>query len=304
MDLVRRYATRSEAELVYEPRRKHAPLVLRRRVEYFGFELERESESVEVFPPELADRARRVLADALARGEARHSALKRHLAAIEEVREVYRRSGGQTARLGLAELTAQYERALADVGSMEEFRAAPLRLDLDRLVSREERDRWLALPDHVVVRDREVEIDYDVEERDGEKVGIARLRLPEKLARTIDEAELPEFDRPLRFVVLRGQRGAVRAATLGELQELLDRPWSPGEGSDAPRRGDDAYMSRDERRVRELAAERSERPRGRRKSSQRDRQRAGRPGEGRGGGGGGSDRRPGGRGPKRGRRRR
>jgi glutamyl-tRNA reductase len=39
-------------------------------VEYFGFELEREIEAVEVFPEELRGRARRLVAEALAREEA------------------------------------------------------------------------------------------------------------------------------------------------------------------------------------------------------------------------------------------
>jgi len=44
----------------------------------------------------------------------------------------------------------------------------------------------------------------------------------------VDE-ELPVLDRPLRFVVTRGPRGTVRATSLGELQSLLDQPWSPDE---------------------------------------------------------------------------
>jgi hypothetical protein len=58
---------------------------------------------------------------------------------------------------------------------------------------------------------------------------VARLRLPEKLARTLVEEELPQLDRPLRFVVHRGPRGAARGSSLAELQEVLDRPWSPDE---------------------------------------------------------------------------
>ena len=229
MDLVRRYAQRGEAELVYDPQRKHAPLSLRRVVRYFGFELEREVEALDEFPPELAARARRVLAEALARSEARHPAVPRHRAAIEEIREIWRRSGGTTPRLGFAELADRYERALGDVRSVEAFRRAPLHLDLDDLVSDEDRERYRALPDEVLVRDREVAIDYDVEDVDGRPTGVARLRLPEKLARTLAEAELPALDRPLRFMVPRGQRGAVRAATLDELQEILERPWTPDE---------------------------------------------------------------------------
>src|SRR5215208_6168877 len=126
MELIRRYATRGKVELLYDPRRKHGPLTLKRSVEYFGFELESELETVEEFPPEHAAEARHILAEALARGEARHFAVKKNLGAIEEIREAYKRSGGATKRLGLSELTALYEDQLADVTSMDEFRTARL----------------------------------------------------------------------------------------------------------------------------------------------------------------------------------
>jgi hypothetical protein len=233
IDLVRQYAHRGEAELTYDPRRKHNPLVLSRRVEYYGFELEREVEDVDAFPPELAEQARRVLAEAMAREEARHVAVKRNRDAIEAVREVWRRSGGTTPKLGLRELADLYEAQLGGVSSLQEFRAAPLRLDVDALVPEDVRARLLALPSYVEIRDKPVEIHYDVEEgEDGRPVGVARLRIPEKLARTVVESEIPALDRPVRFVVTRGQRGAVRADTLDELQEILDRPWSPDEEYD------------------------------------------------------------------------
>ena len=87
----------------------------------------------------------------------------------------------------------------------------------------------MALPDAVMLRDREIPIEYDVEESDGVKTGVARLVLPEKIGRNLTDAELPELDRPRRFVVPRGQRGAARAATLDELQDLLDQPWTADE---------------------------------------------------------------------------
>jgi len=121
-------------------------------------------------------------------------------------------------------------------------------------VPREVRERYANLPETVVIRDREIDIEYDVEEIDGQFAGVARLRLPEKLARNLAEEELPVLDRPLRFVVIRGQRGAIRADTLGELQELLDQPWSPDEVEESPYAGEDA--SRDERRARDLASRR------------------------------------------------
>jgi ATP-dependent helicase HrpA len=253
MELIRRYATRSEAELIYDPRRKHGPLVLKRKLEYFGFELESEVETVDVFPPELASQARHVLAEALARGEARHFAVKKNRDVIEEIRESYKRSGGETKRLGLPELTSLYEEQLAQVNSMDDFKSAPLAVERERFVPREIREKLDRLPSYVTVRDRDVEIDYDVEERDGERLGVARLRLPEKIARSLTEGEIPKLDRPVRFVVLRGQRGAVRADDLDELQQRLAQPWSPDEVEESA--DDRAMLSHAEREVKRIAGE-------------------------------------------------
>jgi len=251
--LIRRYATRGKAILVYDPRRKHGPLALKRSLDYFGFELESEMETIEEFPPELAGEARHLLAESLARGEARHIAVKKNREAIEEVREAYKRSGGETTRLGLPELIAAYAEQLGDVRSVAEFKSARMSIETDRFVPRDVRDRLQRLPSQVAIRDREVDIDYDVEERDGKRVGVARLRLPEKIARTLTELEVPQLDRPVRFVVLRGQRGAVRADNLEDLQERLAQPYSPDEVEEAP--GDDAMLPNAEREVRRIAGE-------------------------------------------------
>src|SRR2546423_168210 len=253
MELIRRYAIRGEAELVYDARRKHGPLVLRQSLEYFGFELDKEVETIEEFPPEVATQARHLLAEAVARGEARHFAVKKNRDVIEEIREAYKRSGGETRRLGLSELTALYEQQLAGAGAMDDFRAARLVVDRDQFVPRDVRERLGRLPNQVQIRDREVEIDYDVEERDGQRRGVARLRLPEKIARTLTEAEVPQLDRTVRFVVLRGQRGAVRADTLGELQDRLMQPWSPDEVQESPDNRE--LQSHAEREVRRIAEE-------------------------------------------------
>jgi hypothetical protein len=149
---------------------------------------------------------------------------------IDEVREVWRRSGGRTAKLGVPELTALYEAKLEGVTTMDEFLERPLELDLGALVPPEAREKFLALPSMVFVRDREVELGYEVEQsKEGAPIGVVRLHLPEKLARTLVEEELPVLDRPVRFMVRRGQRGNARADTLLELQELLDQPWMPEE---------------------------------------------------------------------------
>ena len=245
--LIRRYAQVSDGEIVYNPESRRAPLALRRHVQYHGFTLEQEVEPIDVFPPELADRARRVLAEALARGEARHHGARQNQAAIESVRETYRRSGGATPRLNFADLAALYERQLAAVNSYTEFRQTPLVIDPDAIVPREARERYERLPHQVTVRDRDVEIHYDVETTPDGTIGVARLRLPEKLARTLVEEELPTLDRPLRFIVTRGARGAARGDSLGELQEELERPFTAAEIAELERAQE---RWREERKVR------------------------------------------------------
>jgi hypothetical protein len=233
MDLVRRYARASEPELVFDPARKRAPLALRRRVEYFGFDLGRELEAIEDFPADLRDKSRRLLAEAMASTQARHAAVKRNQPLIDAIRETWRRSAGKTPKLGASELTALYESRLRDVNSMTDFKHTDLDLtsELEALVPATARAVYEQLPDRVFVRDRDVDIQYDVEEGAGETgtVGVARLRLPEKLARTLTEAELPPLDRPLRFIVTRGARGAARATTLSALQDELERPFTEEE---------------------------------------------------------------------------
>ena len=241
MSLVRQHAAAGPATIVFDSAGKRDRLILRRTLSYHGFELERAEEEIDVFPPGREGEARHAIAEALASGESRHPSVRRHRAAIEELRALYRRSGGITPPLGFAELSAMYERALGGIASMREFRGAPVTLSLETLVDDDVRERLLALPTAVEIRGKWIDLDYDLETADGDgsaaaggaKRGtvlpVARLRLPEKMARTLVDEELPELDRPLRFVVTRGPRGAVRASTLRELQELLDRPWSAGE---------------------------------------------------------------------------
>jgi hypothetical protein len=255
MHLIKRYATRGVSKLVFDPRRKGGALVMETTLDYFGFELEREMEVLDEFPPEMAEGARHALAEALAKGQIRHPSIKRNRATIEEIRDTYRRSGGQTPRFGLADLTKWYEDRLQDVNSVSAFRNLRIRLNPDDIVPAEVRERYASLPQTAIIRDREVDIEYDVEGDDGERRGVARLRLPEKLARNLVDEELPVLDRPLRFVVIRGQRGAVRADTLAELQEALDLPWSADEAGERPvrerARPDSRRRNRHDRQPRE-----------------------------------------------------
>ena len=238
MNLIRRYAAASGGDLVVDPSHSRDRLVLTQRVTYHGFELERDEEDIDVFPEGREQEARQALALALAKGEARHPAVRRNQRAVDETRELYRRSGGKTPRLSLADLTARYEALLAEVSSLREYHTASLKLNLWDLVGPDERQRLLDLPSAVEIRGKWINIDYDIESAgEGEpSIAVARLRLPEKLARSLVDEELPALDRPMRFTVTRGPRGAVRASSLKELQDLLDQPWSPGEPADFRRR--------------------------------------------------------------------
>lgn len=247
-DTIRRYARRPAETFDYNPRRKQTPLVLKRTVEYFGFELEHESTPVRNFASDVAPAARRALAHALATFEGGHVAVHHNRVAIEEIREMYKRSGGTTPRLGLAELTDFYARRLEEqnVTSLEGFRKASLGLRVEDFIAPDRYAELLALPTTVSIRNRPIEIEYDVEEPgapedaaaqnfDGapssaaapaepSATPVARLVLPGSLARTLKEDELPNLGRSLRFIVHRGQRPAVRATTLAQLQALLNSP--------------------------------------------------------------------------------
>ncbi len=228
LQLLKKHAKRSASLLIYEPHQKPSPLVVKWQVAYHGFVFERDTQAIEEFSPEIAAPARRVLAEALARFEAKHAAVHTNRAAIEEVRELHRRSGGQTLSLDFDELAAQYEAMLESqkINSMNEFRAAKLPIRIEDFVSLELHSQLRALPSMVMAGGKRIEVSYQIE--DGR--GVAILQLPEKLARSLREEELPDFDRPFRFAVNRGQRGEVRAASLNELREKLQGPWTP----DAP----------------------------------------------------------------------
>jgi hypothetical protein len=223
--LLRKYATYGESTLAYDPDKRQGQLVRTRRVTYGGFELERETEVLGDFTPEVAEQARDVLAEAFATEQVRHPAVERNRPMTAEAREVWRRSGGVTQRVSQADVAVWYRSRIAGVESVQDLKHLQLRMTWDDWVTPDERARYESLPHMVSIRDKQVPVEYDVEERDDDSMfGVARLRLPEKLARTLVTEELPPFDRPYRFVVLRGQRGSARGRTLEELQE-----WMPDE---------------------------------------------------------------------------
>jgi len=214
------FAQVREGEMVYDPGHRRAPLRLRSVREFHGFELDAEEAGVEEFPVEHAAEARRVLAGAMAAGVAYHRDIRENREAFRELREVYRRSGGLTADVGEAALSEYFAGKLARVTSYSQFAEADLSLVAEDFVTAAERKKWLSLPSTVSIHGQDYPLDYGIE--DG--VGIARARVPEKVIWQLQDTDVPELDRPLRWTVLRGKRGAVRATTIEEAKLLSSLP--------------------------------------------------------------------------------
>ena len=221
-EMVWEFAQPGEAEVVYDASHRRAPLRLRRTRAFHGFELESEDEGIDRFPQGLETEARRVLADAVARGSAWHPDIARNREILRELREVFRRSAGTTAGMKEDAVTEHVAGKLAGIGSYREFMEMPLRIEPDELVPAAERARWMALPDAIEIAGREYPLDYAFE---GE-TAVVRARIPAKVLNQVDEDEIPAFDRPLHWTVTRGKHEAVRAASLDEARVLV-RDTSP-----------------------------------------------------------------------------
>ena len=230
-DLVRRYATVGPPKVVLGGARKHQRVMIERRRSYFGFDLETESEPITgAVPQELQAAARDVLTDALIQGETVHPDQHRLRRAIEQIDELWRRSGGTLSSLSPDQVRLRIRRQLEGVASWESFLEARIRLEPPELIDDETRERLEALPARLHLRGDAVPLDYEVEGG----VGVARVRLREGQARRLRQDELPPLDRPLRFAVQRGGRPPIQADTIPALQSALRRS-SDADDEDAPR---------------------------------------------------------------------
>ena len=215
---IRRYARRGAPTVVFERQRRREGLMLVRTVSYFGFLLEREVEPLpNPFPPDVADAARAALVQALLAGETPHPDQGRLRRALERFGFYWRRSGGRLAQAATEHLTARLGTQLARVGSWDELINVRLGLDVDEMIPEAERHALEALPSSVHLYGDRVPVDYEVEQG----VGVLRLRLKEGQARRLEPRDLPPFDRPVRFTVLRGKREAARSDSLDDLRRQL-----------------------------------------------------------------------------------
>ena len=215
---IRRYARRGPPTVVFEHQRRREGLMTVHTVSYFGFVLERDSEPLpNPFPPELADAARGALVQALLAGETPHPDQGRVRRALERFGFYWRRSGGRLAEAATDRVTAQLATQLGRIGSWEEFINTRVALDPEAAIPEGVRRGLDALPSSLHLYGDQVPVDYEVEQG----VGVVRLRLKEGQARRLQPSDVPRFDRPVRFTVVRGKRDAVRASSLEELRQAL-----------------------------------------------------------------------------------
>jgi hypothetical protein len=215
---IRRYARRGSTEVVFERQRRREGLMAVRTVGYFGFTLDRDVEPLgTAFPPELEDAARRALVDGMLGGATPHPDQGKVRRALERFGHYWRRSGGRLAQADAGRLAELIAAQLAGVRSWDDFIAARISLDPDAAIPEAERARLDALPSSAFLYGDRVPVDYDVEQG----VGVVRLRLKEGQARRLKAGDLPPFDRPVRFTVIRGRHEAVRAASVEELKDGL-----------------------------------------------------------------------------------
>jgi hypothetical protein len=191
-----------------------------RRLDYFGFELETVAEELQgVVPESLRVAFAEALTDALVAGDTVHPNQVRISRAIAEAAELYRRSGGLLGGLSAEAIRAQLRSAVEGLSTWEEFLATRLPLDPVGAVPAAERERLAALPGSVRLLGDQVALDYEIEHGQG----VVRLRLREGQVRRLRAEDLPALDRPIRFSLSRGRDPELRAGTLEELRELLER---------------------------------------------------------------------------------
>jgi hypothetical protein len=216
-DLVRHYARAGEPEVVYDPRHRHAPLVAVRRLRYFGFELDRVREPLEAIPAELAGAVRAALVEALVTGVAHHPDVRAVRRTLEQLGDLYRRSGGRLHGADAPAVRRVLGERLRGVRSLEDFLRTKLSLGVGDFVAEADRTALEALPGVVEVRRQLCPIDYEVE--DGR--AIARLRVKEPLARVLTAEDVPVLDRPVGFTVVRRRQEALRVDRVEDLRRAL-----------------------------------------------------------------------------------
>ena len=218
LELIRKFAQQGAATVEFRDDRKFAGLAVAHRLEYFGFELDRSRSPLEgSFPAELAEAARDALAQAVIEGRTPHPDQRKIARATARLDEYWRRSAGTLTSASPEERWRLLRAQMEGVNNWSDFVSVPLSLDAESLVLASERDKLDALPNSVPLAGDRVTLSYDLENG----VGVARLHIREGQARRLKPRELPEIDRPLQFVISRGQN-TYKADSLDDLQRTLN----------------------------------------------------------------------------------
>ncbi|HEY6223189.1 MAG TPA: helicase-related protein [Gemmatimonadales bacterium] len=216
--LIRRYARRSPAMVEYVEGQKRGRLVVVRTLEYFGFQLERESEGLPTpFPEDVASAARQALVAAVMKGRTPHPDQRQVRRALQRCDEYWRRSGGTLHVVSPEALATGIAEQLSGVDSWDEFLRRSLTLDPVALIPEDVRTRLDALPGSIHLYGDRVPLEYEVERGSG----VVRMVLKEGQARRLRPSDVPSFDRTLRFAVLRGRRPEILGSSLDEIRRQL-----------------------------------------------------------------------------------
>jgi hypothetical protein len=201
------------------PRRQQRLEVIR-TLRYHGFDLETTAEPLPGrFPPSLAEAAREALVSALTAGEVAHPDQADVRRSVQRIREYWRRSGGRIPTASDDAVRAALASQLAAIASWSQFQRTRIQLDPDAHVPPDARGALDALPSTIHLYGDATALEYDIER--GEP--IVRIRLREGQARRLDARDLPPFDRPVRFAVIRGGEPPLEASSLDALRALLRR---------------------------------------------------------------------------------
>jgi hypothetical protein len=218
-DLIREHAAWSAPEIQVTGDGRRQGLAIMRRLRYFGFELDADVEPITgPVPPELVEKARDALTIAVYTDSTRHSDQGVVTRAVEMLDEWWRRSGGTLESASPSAVKALIRSQLGEVTSWPEFLHTRLGIDPSRVLGADERQKLERLPGMVRVAGDAVAIEYALERGSP----VARLVLREGQARRLRPSEIPALDRPLRFVVHRGEGPAVEAGTIEDLIKRLD----------------------------------------------------------------------------------
>ncbi len=217
LDLIRRYAVQGPPSVeVHDGRRTGLTVV--RRAQYAGFELGQHRAALAgTFPGELAATARDALAQALFDGRTSHPDQASVRQAFTRLVDYWKRSGGELAEAEPATVRRNIRLQLEPVDSWDAFLATPITLNVGSLVPEHVRHALDALPSAVPLLGDKMPLVYDVENG----TPVVRIRMKEGQARRLRPRDLPRFDRPLVFSVIRGRNEVLRAGSLEELRAGL-----------------------------------------------------------------------------------